>query len=97
MFAGHAGAIFVELLGNGGLDRVLEFERCRFVNLSSTTMTQVFAVAGGFDPNNKRPLMYDCTKVGATKWDDSDSGMVYGNMNAVTGADGSGGLVELIT
>lgn len=97
MYAGNAGAIFVEALGNSGLDRYHIFDNCQFSNLSSTAMTQAFAIASGFDPANKRFLLKNCTKIGATKWDDGDSGMVYGDMNAVTGADGSGGLVQLIT
>lgn len=97
LFAGNAGAIFVEALGNSGLDRYHLFEQCQFSNLSATAMTQAFAIAGGFDPANKRFLLKDCTLIGAGKWDNADSGLVYGNMNAVTGADLSGQLVQLIT
>lgn len=97
MYAGHAGAIFVELLGNSGLDRYLIFDNCLFVNLASQAMTQAFAVAAGFDPANKRALLKDCVRIGASKWDDGDRGLVFGNMNAVTGADTSGALVEIIT
>jgi hypothetical protein len=95
--AGNAGAIFVELLGNSGLDRYLKFVRCEFSNLSATAMTQAFAVDSGFDPANKRVLLVDCVSIGASKWDDGDTGMVYGNMDAVVGADASGELVEMIT
>lgn len=97
MYAGHAGAIFVELMGNSGIDRYTMFERCNFINLSATAMTEAFAIAAGFDPANKRFLLVDCTKIGAGKWDNNDRGAVYGNMNAVTGADLSGNLVEVIT
>jgi len=95
--ASHAGAIFVEILANGSIDRAQIFNRCNFINLSSTAMTQAVAVAAGFDTNNKRLLMIDCTKIGAGKWDNADLKAVYGNMNAVTGADLSGNLVELIS
>jgi len=95
--AGHAGAIFVELLGNSGIDRYQLFRDCVFINLSGTAMTQAFAVAAGFDPANKRILLTDCAKIGAGKWDNGDTGMIYGNMNAVTGADLSGNLVQMIT
>lgn len=95
--AGNAGAIFVELLGNSGLDRYQIFDNCLFTNLSGTALTQAFAIAAGFDPANKRLLLKDCTLIGAPKWDNADRGAVYGNMNAVTGADGSGLMVQLIT
>lgn len=97
MYAGHSGAIFVEALGNSGLDRYQTFENCLFTNLSSTTMTQAFAIAAGFDPANKRFLLRDCMLIGAGKWDNGDTGLVYGNMNAVTGADLSGVAVQLIS
>lgn len=97
MHAGHAGAIFVEALGNSGIDRYQVFERCLFTNLAAQAMTQAFAIAAGFDPANKRMLLKDCVLIGAGKWDNGDTGLVYGNMNAVTGADASGALVEMIT
>lgn len=97
MYAGHAGAIFIELLGNSGLDRYQLFDNCWFTNLAAQAMTQAVAVAGGFDPANKRLLFKDCVLIGAGKWDNGDTGLVYGNMNAVTGADASGVLVEMIT
>ena len=97
MYAGNAGAIFVEALGNSGLDRYHIFDNCLFSNLSATAMTQAFAIAGGFDPANKRFLLKDCVLIGAGKWDDGDTGLVYGNMDDVTGADTSGTLVELIS
>jgi len=68
LYAGHAAAIFVELLGNAGIDRYQLFERCTFANLSATAMTQAFAVASGFDANNKRVLLKDCALIGATDW-----------------------------
>lgn len=95
--AGNAGAIFVELLGNSGLDRYHIFRNCLFINLASQAMTQAFAVAAGFDPANKRILLKDPMMIGAGKWDDTDSGMIYGNVNAVTGADTSGVAKELKT
>lgn len=95
--AGNAGAIFVELLGNSGLDRYQIFDGCLFTNLSGTALTQAFAIAAGFDPANKRLLLKDCTLIGAPKWDNADRGAIYGNMNAFTGADLSGVMVVLET
>lgn len=97
MWAGNAGAIFIELLGNSGIDRYQIFEDCQFINLASTAMSEAFNVAAGFDPANKRVLMKDCRKIGATKWDANDRGIIYGDMVAVTGADTSGELKEMIT
>lgn len=98
MYAGHAAAIFVELLGNSGLDRYHEFVDCRFTNLSGTTMTQAFAVAAGFDPANKRVLLSgDYAKIGVTKWDNGDSGLIYGRLAATSAADTVGDYTQLIT
>lgn len=97
LYAGNAGAIFAELLGNSGLDRFLKFQNCDFINLSTTEMTQVFAVDAGFDISNKRVLLRDCTKIGAGKWDNGDTGLIMGNMDAYTGADESGEYVNMFT
>jgi hypothetical protein len=97
LFAGHAGATFVELMGNSGMDRATEFINCAFENLSATSMTQAIAIAADFDPANKRFILRDCTKIGVGTWDAADHRAVYGNMNAVTGADLSGTLVQLIS
>lgn len=90
MYAGNANALFVEALGNSGIDRYTVFERCRFVNLSATTMTTAFKFAAGFDPANKRFLLYDCELIGATDWDSGDSGMLYLNSHTRTGGGNSG-------
>ena len=97
MHAGNNAAAFIELLGNSGIDRYQTFDNCWFINLSPTAMTQIFAVAAGFDTNNKRFLLKDCVSVGAPKWDNAQLSAVFGNMNAVTGADLSANLVELVT
>lgn len=95
LHAGHAGAVFIEVLGNAGLDRYQLFRSCLFTNLSSTAMTQAVAVAGGVDPANKRLVMFNCAKIGAGKWDNGDTSLVVGNMNAVTAADLSGHMVAM--
>jgi hypothetical protein len=93
MFAGHAGAIFVELLGNSGLDRDLTFKNCIFMNLSGTAMTSAFVVAAGFDPANKRVLLKDCALIGATDWDSADRGILYLNNGTLTGGGNAGTFV----
>jgi hypothetical protein len=90
LHAGHAGSIFVELLGNSGLDRYHVFENCEFVNLSGTAMTEAFAVAAGFDPANKRVLLKGCALLGATDWDSNNRGIVYLNNGTITGGGNAG-------
>lgn len=88
--AGHAGAIFVELLGNSGIDRYQLFEDCIFVNLSGTAMTSAFAVAAGFDPANKRVLLRNCALIGATDWDSANRNILYLNNGTITGGGNAG-------
>jgi hypothetical protein len=88
--AGNANAIFVELLGNSGLDRYHIFDRCIFQNLSSTAMTEAFKVAAGFDPANKRVLLRDCALIGATDWDSNNRGILYLNNGTITGGGNAG-------
>ena len=84
LYAGHANAIFVELLGNAGIDRYQIFERCKFINLSATEMVSAFAIATPFDSNNKRFLMFDCEMIGAAAWDNNDRGAVSLNNKYVS-------------
>lgn len=95
MYAGHAGAIFVELLGNSGLDRYHIFENCLFSNLSGTTMTEAIAVAAGFDPANKRLLIRNSSLLGATDWTNNALGVVYLNTGTTTGGGNAG--IMLVT
>jgi hypothetical protein len=88
--AGNAGAIFIEALGNSGIDRYTLFRNCVFSNLSSTTMTSAMAIAAGFDPNNKRFLLKDCALIGATDWDSNNRGILYLNNGTITGGGNAG-------
>ena len=92
MKAGAAGAIFVELLGNSGIDRYQIFERCLFINLAATAMSQAFAVAAGFDANDKRVILKDCALLGATDWDAANRGILYLSGGTAT----SGGYTGLL-
>lgn len=99
MYAGNTGAAFVEVADGTGIDRYTIFDNCQFINSNSDN----FAMASGFvipafaANNSSRILLKDCMIHGTTKLDASDQGVLYGNMNAVTGADASGLAVELIT
>lgn len=97
MNAGNNGARFVELAGNSSLDRYTIFDNCLFINTAGTSLLSAFVIAAGFDPANKRFLLKDCIGLGFAKWDADDRNAVYGNMNAVTGADLSGVAVEIHT
>lgn len=90
LHAGHSGAMFVELLGNGGIDRYQIFENCMFINLSGTAMASGFVVASGFDPANKRVLLKDCALIGAVDWDANDRGILYLNNGTITGGGNAG-------
>ncbi len=94
--AGNAGAIFAEVADATGIDRDTIFDNCIFLNNSATSLTQGFAIPAGMGAPRKL-LLKDCMILGASKLDANDRGVLYGNMNAITGADGSGVAVQLVT
>lgn len=98
MHAGHAGARFVETLGNSGIDRYTIFNNCTFVNLSATTMTQAFVFSADSDPANKRFLLTgSCRMIGAAEWDADNRGMLYMSDGAQTGGTNSGFMLVSAT
>lgn len=94
--AGNAGAGFVEIVDATGIDRDTIFDNCLFLNNSATLLTSGFVIPAGMGAPRKL-LLKDCMILGTSKLDANDRGVLYGNMNAVTGADASGVAVELIT
>jgi len=96
LFADNAGAIFVEVADGTGIAMDNTFKNCLFLNNSVTSLTAGFALPAGLGAQ-RRILLKDCMTLGATKLDANDRGALYGNMNAVTGADLSGAAVELIS
>jgi hypothetical protein len=96
MRAGNGGAGFVEIVDSTGIDRDTIFDNCLFLNNSSTDMTSGFVIPAGMGAPRKL-LLKDCAILGTAKLDANDRGVLFGNMNAVTGADTSGEMVELIT
>lgn len=94
--AGNAGAGWVEIVDATGIDRDNTFVDCLFLNNSATALTSGFVIPAGMGAPRKI-LLKDCMMLGSTKLDANDRGVLYGNMNAVTGADLSGVAVELIT
>ena len=96
MRAGNGGAGFVEIIDATGIDRDTIFDNCWFLNNSATDMTSGFVIPAGMGAPRKL-LLKDCVILGTGKLDANDRGVLYGNMNTVTGADTSGEMVELKT
>lgn len=96
LYAGNAGAAWVEVADATGIDRDNEFVSCRFYNTSATGLTSGFVIPAGMGAP-RRIFLDDCVSYGAAKWDANDRGVLFGNMGAVTGADLSGVLVEMIS
>jgi len=95
MRAGNNGAGFVEAVDGTGFDSDNLFDNCIFINNSGTAMASAFVVPVIADASFRKLLVKDCMFTGVTKVDANDRGVVYGNMNAVTGADLSGVAVEM--
>jgi hypothetical protein len=94
--AGHAGARWVEIVDNTGIDRDIRFIKCDFLNNSATNLTSGFSIPAGMGAPRKI-FMRDCVGYGGAKWDADDRGVLFGNMNAIAGADGSGVMVQMIS
>lgn len=99
MLAGHIGAAWVEVADGTGIDRYTIFDDCLFTNTNKAN----FEMASGFlipvvaGNRPARIFLKDCVSYGAATWDASDRGVLMGNMNAITGVDLSGAMVEMIT
>lgn len=94
--AGNAGAGFVEIVDSTGIDRDNLFKNCTFLNNSATSLTSGFVIPAGMGAPRKI-FLQNCMIYGTAKLDANDRGVLFGNMNAVTGADASGVAVELIS
>lgn len=99
MYAGNTGAAFVEVVDGTGIDRYTLFDNCNFINSNSDNflMASAFVIPAFAGNNSSRILLKDCMIHGVSKLDASDRGVLFGNMGAVSGADGSGVAVELVT
>lgn len=94
--AGNAGAAFVEVADSTGIDRDTLFDNCVFLNNSGTAMTSGFVIPAGMGAPRKL-FLKNCMIYGSTKLDANDRGVLFGDMNAITGADLSGVAVQLVT
>lgn len=91
MYAGHVGAIFVEIADNTGFDRYLIFRDCLFINDAvAYTMTSAFAIPVGMGNATHRILMFNCAAVGAADWDSANRGLMYLNNGTITGGGNAG-------
>lgn len=99
MYAGHTAAGFVEVMDGTAIDRYTLFENCQFINSNKDnfTMAAAFVIPAFAANNSSCILLKDCMSHGVTTNDANDRGVLYGNMNAYTGADLSGVAVELVT
>jgi len=96
MRAGNGGAGFLEIVDATGIDRDTLFQECQFINNSGTDMTSGFVIPAGMGAPRKI-LLDRCGVLGTAKLDANDRGVLFGNMNAITGADTSGEYVQLVT
>ena len=99
MLAGHTGAAFVEVADGTGIDRDTVFKGCLFTNTNSANfaMASAFVIPAVAANRPARIFLKDCMFYGSSKLDASDRGVLMGNMGAVTGADGSGLAVEMVS
>jgi len=94
MYAGNAGAIFVEVVDNTGIDRYNIFRRCIFSNTASTAMTQAFAIPAMGAP--RRIYLMDCALHGATDWDANDRGVLFQNNGTITVGGNAGTMLATV-
>ncbi len=88
-YIGSSGASSSHLLiGASGIDRYLNFKRCRFMNSTgsgATAMSQALNVSGSA---GGMVLLDQCTGFGFTHWETSASARVLLDMGTVTAHDG---------
>lgn len=97
--AGADSAMLVELVDATGVEDYTLFRRCLFLHTSANqavSLASAFVIPSG-TATFARMFLQDCMGGGFAKWDANDRGIVFGNMNAVTGADLSGVAVEIKT
>ncbi len=95
MYAGHAGAIFAEVVDASGIDRYTTFENCLFLNTSATAMTQAFAIPAGMGAP-RRIYLVDCALHGATDWDANDRGVLFQNNGTLTVGGNAGTMLTTV-
>lgn len=95
LYAGHAGAKFVEVVDAAGFDRYLLFERCLFLNDAvAHTLTEAITVPANMGSATHRIVLKDCAILGATDVEGNNRGIVYMNSGAIT-AGGNSALMQV--
>ncbi len=94
-----AAAALVELTTTTSVLMFMMFIRCIFLSQSddkTTSMTSAFVIPSNHTATTTL-ILQDCVGLGFSKWDADDRNLVYGNTNAITGADTSGILKQLVS
>jgi hypothetical protein len=94
LYAGHAGAMHVEVIDSTGFDRFVIFKNCLFINDCRTyTLSTAFSVPASMTSVTNFIFLKDCWSVGATDWDASNRGVLYLSGGTAT-AGGTTGLFQ---
>lgn len=94
-YAASSGVMFVEWEALSAVDRYMLFDRCRFINTGSSTMSQAFSIPANV-PAHRRCFLHDCQGYGFTDWEASDRGVLYISGGTAT-AGGYAGLFQAST
>lgn len=97
--AGDTAANLVEVTGTDGIEDYQMWINCTFLSTSvnqATQMASAFVIPASV-ASFARMYMKGCMGTNFAKWDANDRGILYGDMNDVTGADTSGVAVEMIS
>jgi len=89
MYAGHAGAAFVEVADATGFDRYTIFKNCLFTNTASQAMTEAFVIPAGVGAPRTIYVLNSFLH-GATDWESNDRGVVFISGSAITGGTTAG-------
>jgi len=96
MYAGHAGAKFVEIADSAGFDRYIIFKDCLFLNdATGYTMTEGITVPAGMGSATHRIVLQNCAFLGVGDIEDNDRGIVYTASGTFT-AGGNSCLMEAV-
>jgi hypothetical protein len=93
LYAGNAGAIFVEIVDSSGIDRYNIFKRCFFTNTSTTAMDTAFEIPAMGVP--RVLYLIDCHLHGADDWDDNTRGNMFLSSGTLT-AGGNAGIMQAV-
>jgi len=98
MYAGNAGAGFVEVVDSAGFDRYMIFDNCMFINDAvAYSMNTVFVIPAGMGSATHRILLKDCVSLGVDDWDDADRGILFQNNGTITVGTNAGQAVTTVT